>query len=404
MSERVRPERAREVTGFSENLLSGGAPYRHTNCYDPAMPPTIALRSPSCTPWTAESIFFAAAAGIDNTPKDNRSRRLLAALKLIGGVLAIAVGLAQSQTNTAATPRFDVASIKPCEDADFAPASKSGGEGGDFSPGTLRLDCTTVMNLIRGAYVLFANGHVNPRSRVPVEGGPAWINSGRYQIDAKAEGARSQGMMHGPMLQTLLEDRFKLKIHRETREVPAYAMTVAKGGLKLHPFKEGSCTPLDLTIFEQFPPPPFPELPPGQEYCGGIDPNDGARWVATLATMKGPNVTVEARAMSIDDFIKLSLGPRLDRPVVNKTGIKGLFDFHLEYAPDETASGFLRGGDPGSGPGSVPGGAAGSASEDIPAGPSIFTGLQQQLGLRLDPAKGPGEFLVIDHVEKPSGN
>src|SRR5262249_47372554 len=145
--------------------------------------------------------------------------------------------------------------------------------------------CTTVFNLINGAYVLFADGHVNPQSRVPIEGGPSWIHTSRYRIDAKADGAQSQGMMHGPMLQTLLEDRFKLKIHRETREVPAYALTVAKGGIKLNTFKEGSCIPLDLKIFEQFPPPPFPELPPGQQYCGGTDPNDGTRWVASIVWM-----------------------------------------------------------------------------------------------------------------------
>jgi len=228
------------------------------------------------------------------------------------------------------------------------------------------------MDLIKGAYVLFANGHVNPRSRVPVEGGPAWINSVRYQIDAKANGAIGQGMMRGPMLQTLLEDRFKLKIHHEAREVPAYALTVAKGGLKLHPFQEGSCIPRNFTLFfEQFPPQPFPELPPGQKYCGGG------------ATEKGANVTLEAIGMSIDDFIKYSL-PELDRAVVNKTGITGLFDFHLEYAPDEPTG-------------------AGATPAEV-AGPSIFTALERQLGLKPELTRAPGDFFVIDHVERPSAN
>jgi uncharacterized protein (TIGR03435 family) len=198
-------------------------------------------------------------------------------------------------------------------------------------------------------------------------------------------------MLHGPMLQTLLEDRFKVKIHRETREIRAYALTVGKGGSKLHRFEEGSCTPLDLKILEQFPPPPFPELPPGQEYCGGVDPNDGTHWVATQTTMKGPNVTVEARAMSIDEFIKQALGRRLDRPVVNKTGLTGRFDFRLEYAPDEINS-----------PDGVPP-TAGTAPSEL-GGPSIFAALRQQLGLKLDPAKGRGDYLVIDQVERPSAN
>jgi len=296
------------------------------------------------------------------------------ALPLAFGLIHTPAVQAQSSS---ARPRFEVASIKPCRDGDPASARKKRVRGGNFSPGTLRLDCTTVMNLIQTSYVLFADGHVNPRSRIPIEGGPAWIHSALYQVDAKADGARSQGMLHGPMLQALLEDRLKLKIRRQTREVPAYAVTVAKGGLKLHRFQDGSCIPLDLKIFEQFPPPPVPELPPGQKYCGGTDPKDGSRWIGALTTSTGPNTTVEARAMSIDDFIKVSLASLLDRPLVNKTGITGLYDFHMEFAPEDSTE---------------------------PAGPSIFTALQQQLGLKLEPAKAPADFLVIDQVQRPSPN
>jgi len=88
---------------------------------------------------------------------------------------------------------------------------------------------------------------------------------------------------------------------------------------------------------------------------------------------------VDAAGMKFDDFCKIFLG-HLDRPVTNKTGITGRFDFHLEYARD------------------------GAAPSDEPPGPSIFTAVQEQLGLKLTPAKGPGEFIVIDHVERPSEN
>ncbi len=161
----------------------------------------------------------------------------------------------------------------------------------------------------------------------------------------------------------------------------------------MKPFQRGTCTPLDLKIFEQFPPPPFPKLPPGQEYCGGTDPSDGTRWIASFGASKGPNITIEARAMSIDDFIKTSLGQRLDRPVLNKTGVTGLFDFHLEYAPDETMPDFQDSAAT----------ASGAALSD-PPGPSIFTALQKQLGLKLEPAQGLGEFFVIDQISKPSRN
>jgi uncharacterized protein (TIGR03435 family) len=309
--------------------------------------------------------------------------RIRAVWNLAFGALAIAVGFAQSQTKTTGTPKFEVASIKPCKDGDLPPASKRGGAA-NFSPGTLHLECATVKGLIQHAYVLFANGQANLLMHLSVDGGPGWINSERYRIDAKAEGPQSQGTMHGPMLQALLEDRFKLKIHRETREVPAYALTVAKGGPKLHPFQEGSCTPIDLRILERFPPVPFPDLPLGQTYCGGIDPADGRHWVAVLGTKKGPNEIVDARALSIDDFIKLSLNHRVDRPVINQTGISGRFDYHLEFAPEATSP---EAGD-----------------QSGPGGPSLFTAIQQQLGLKLEPAKSKGEFLVIDRVEKPSGN
>jgi uncharacterized protein (TIGR03435 family) len=318
------------------------------------------------------------------------------ALPIALGLINRHTSLAQSQSSAGAVrgavSKFEVASIKPCRESGSASGAKTGGRGGNLSPGSLRLECTTVASLINHAYVLFANGHVNPRSRVRVEGGPSWINSTRYQIVARPSGPQSQGMMHGPMLQTLLEVRFKLKIHRESREVPAFALIVAKSGPKLHAFQVGSCTPIDLKILEEFPPPPVPELPPGQTYCGGIDPSDGTRWVAALATQKGPNMTVEARALSIDDFIKHSLASNLDRPVINQTGIKGLFDFHLEFAPDDAPSAF--------------GDTAPSASGAPPEqpGPSIFTALQQQLGLKLEPAKPPGDFVVIDRVEKPSAN
>ncbi len=282
----------------------------------------------------------------------------------LAGVLTIWAGLVWSQA------KFEVASIKPCK-ADVVPEGGRGGGRENLSPGRLNLECRTVKGLIQMSYVLFSDGRVHPRMVVPIEGGPGWINSEHYTIDAKAEGAPThaptQAMMHGPMLQALLEERFHLKTHRETREIPVYVLTVAKGGLKLKPFQEGSCTPIDFdSFFSQFPPPPLPEPPQGRRYC------------ITRGTSKGLNNLVEAEGMSLDLFTRDYLG-RLDRPVINRTGIAGLFDFHLEFAPDETAS-------------------------DDPAGaPSIFTALQQ-LGLKLEAGKGPGEFLVIDRVDKPTEN
>ncbi len=274
--------------------------------------------------------------------------------------LAAAAMAAQAQSASPATPKFEVASIRPSTGCDTGARS-----GGGSSPGRLILTCQSVEGLIGSAYVRFANGHFSTQPRgISIEGGPAWIHSDRYDINAKPEGSATFEMMQGPMLQALLEDRFKLKIHRGTREVPVYALVVAKGGPKLQPFKEGSCAPIDLT---RFAPPPDPN----NCHAGG--------------TKHGANQEVNAQGMRLDEFSKIFLNGVLDRPVIDKTGIAGRFDFHLEYAPDQ-ATPFLP------------------AAPDPAGGPSIFTAVQEQLGLKLEPAKGPGEFLVIDRLDRPSDN
>jgi uncharacterized protein (TIGR03435 family) len=104
------------------------------------------------------------------------------------------------------------------------------------------------MDLIRTVYGEF----------LPISGGPGWIKSERYQITAKAEGNASSATIRGPMLRRLLEERYRLKIRSEIKEVPVYALTVAKGGFKLQPLKEGSCAPIGDPA----------DLEPGQKPCG----------------------------------------------------------------------------------------------------------------------------------------
>jgi uncharacterized protein (TIGR03435 family) len=297
-------------------------------------------------------------------------RIILTLSTLYAGAFPIAEGATQLQTRTA-IPRFEVASIKPCIDV-LPPNGRAGGVS-RLSPGRLSLPCQTVKSLIQMAHDQYSTGKSKVGRPVPIEGGPAWINSVRYTIEAKAEDAQSDGMMMGPMLQTLLDDRFKLKIHRETTEVPVYLLTVVKGGLKLQPFKEGTCTPRDLS---QFPPPPL-----GPDSC------------RFFAGTNGPNMAWIVQGATIDEFCKIVL-PRMDRPVIDRTGLTGRFNFPLEYMPDATSYSSLREGPD----------RPAATSDDPAAGPSIFTALQQQLGLKLEPAKGPADFLVIDRVERPSEN
>jgi len=257
------------------------------------------------------------------------------------------------------TPKWEVVYIKPCPQNVRSGAPL-------FSPGRMT-DCETVYGFIGTAYILFANGRSNPLlapGTTSIEGGPSWIRSDRFSITAKAEGTPTNAMMRGAMLQAILEDRFNLKVHRETREVPVYALSVARGGPKLQPFREGSCIPTARDVLVP-PPPTAPE-----KRCQRFGFGRGGRY------------KIDAQGISVEEFSKLILSSSLGRPVIDKTGIMGLFDFHLEFA------GASLSGDP-------------AAASDAVL-PSVFTVLEQ-LGLKVDSSKGPVEqILVIDAVDRPT--
>lgn len=179
--------------------------------------------------------------------------------------------------------------------------------------------------------------------------------------------------MMGPMMQALLEDRFQLKIHRQTGEGPVYFLSVARGGQKLHSFIEGSCVPYSTS--------PSPILQPDQEYC------------ESMISARSP-ASLEDQGVTLDDFSRQLLAV-LDRPVINQTGISGRFDIHIEFSREGTKMGAIPLTQPIDGQ---------PTASDAAAFPSIFTALQEQLGLKLELGKGSIQVLVIDHVEKPSEN
>jgi len=261
------------------------------------------------------------------------------------------------------TPRltFDVASIKPYH-----------GEGNLFriraERGMFAAESATVKFLVQFAY------RVNDTQ---ILGAPAWINSEHYEIEAKrdessADGQRKLGEDEDAqrlrlMLQSLLADRFKLAVHRETKDLPIYVLTVAKSGSKLRASAASAEENIPLG-------PPTPD---------GPQPNHSFR-------MNGSG-ELSVMAQNLDRFALL-LSHQLGRPVENKTGLTGNFDFTLKWTPDE-------------GRGQMPGGQPPDAAPPPEAnGPSIFTALQEQLGLKLESQKGPVETIVIDHVERPSEN
>jgi uncharacterized protein (TIGR03435 family) len=271
----------------------------------------------------------------------------------------IAIGIinvwtVQAQTRSAPRPKFEAASIKRCTDS---PVGEGEGRGAaPDSSNRIRISCWPLSTLIRTAYVVFANGRFNGNNYpVDIVQLPAWGNSELYTIEAKAEGSPGQDMMRGPMLQALLENRFALKVRTETKDEPAYALTVAKGGFKLKPF-QGGCAPLD---------PIHPPDSPVQNPC---------------------QRTPQDTPMSLDIFAWFlgNVKPRfLDAPVINQTGITGYFHFNLEPLMKLSASPTV-------------------APEDGLA-ESIFTAVQG-FGLKLQAVRAPRQYLVVDHAERPSAN
>jgi uncharacterized protein (TIGR03435 family) len=308
----------------------------------------------------------------------------LAAIGIAALAAPIALGILHAPTLRAqavasSAPKFEVASIKPCKSGDMGGEGKGdtkAGSGRSSSPGRLSTPCRTVEEFVHSAYVSYGNGYLSrDPSNPPVEGGPDWIRSNRYQIDAKAEGTPGEGVMNGPMLRALLEERLKLRIHREARDMPVYALTAAKGGPKLPPFQEGSCIPLDVGRVMR----PQPE-----NMCKVM-----------VGRPKGSNLTLIGPGLTLSDLTKM-LYLIVDRPVIDRTGIQGRFDIQLTFAREEGTPAFVIGGAP-------PGWTPPVEPSDEPAAPSIFAVLEK-VGLKLEKARGPRDFVVIDHVEKPSEN
>jgi uncharacterized protein (TIGR03435 family) len=221
----------------------------------------------------------------------------------------------------------------------------------------------------------------SPHEEGRIRGGQPWAYSDTYSVEAETNDPVANGpsmppdpafrRMFGPMLRQLLEDRFQLRMHLDAADAPMYSLTVARGGLKLKPIDPGDCLSRD-------------------DFVGHIDlahpvydpkmkgPCDGG---FLLRLAHGPNRTIRMNGTLAQFAGRLNL----DRQVIDGTGIAGIFSIAIEYsdnaapvpAPDAT---------------------------DIPPAPSIYTVLEQQLGLKLVPVKAPKGYIVIDHVERPSEN
>lgn len=232
---------------------------------------------------------------------------------------------------------------------------------------------STLQMLIRLAYSVEDN---------QISGAPNWVNSDRYDVEAKMDGATADEVrkLSGEqnqstrehMLQALLVDRFKLTLHRETRELPLYSLMVAKNGSKLQ------------------------ESKPGEPDNRGFKTPDGHPMAQGHFVRMGMG-QLDGHSIGTEDIARL-LAQQLGRKVVDNTGLKGNYDFTLQWTPEQSHGPAFRG------PEGAPGAASSGSTPSADSGPSIFTAVQEQLGLKLESQKGPVEVLVIDHVEKPSEN
>ena len=228
--------------------------------------------------------------------------------------------------------QFEVATIKPH-------SGDSTSSGLNTEHGMLNAENVTLKRCIMGAY------GVGPHQ---VVGGPDWVGTESFDIVAKADHPIDDDAVLNVMLQALLADRFQLVLHRDTQTLPAYVLEADKKGPKLNPGKGGDSS-------------------------------------TNTNTGRGGLIVIDARNTDMALFAEV-LARKMDLPVVDQTGLKGVFDFKLRWLPDELPAPLLNG------------------APDPSTPPGIFTAIQEQLGLHLRAAKAPVEVLVIDHAEPPSAN
>jgi uncharacterized protein (TIGR03435 family) len=281
-------------------------------------------------------------------------RRMGASVMAAIGLIATAFhARAQSRGSASESqlPSYEVVSVKP-----YKPLIQGlNAVHVEEAPDEFSAEGITVRALIQRAYSV---------DDYQILGAPDWISSDKYSIEAKMDQtqvdnlsklkASDRAIVRRRMLQAMLEDRFKLRLHRETRELPIYSLVVAKGGAKLR--ESVSKESLGGTL-------------------GWTSGSEG------MPVMVGQNIGIAILANT--------LSATLRRPVMDSTGLKSRYNIRLEFAPDRGAK-------------EITGDSSDESTRS--SGRSIFEALQEQLGLKLESGKGPVEAIVIDHVERPSGN
>src|SRR6185312_922767 len=286
-------------------------------------------------------------------------------LIFMGISLGAGSGLGQSPTPAPDSLAFDVASVKPS-------SADKNGQSLMMSEGKFSTENEPLLGLIKFAY--------NLKSDDQLIGAPGWVGSKRFDIDAKEDAAFVEAAKTLPpeqrvaqirlMVQALLAERFHLQASRETRELPVYALVLARGGSKMT-----VVPPPDLSRTSATPPAPG-DAPVRRRGSGVRSTGHG-------------DLTGLAATMDILTNVLSNQPETAGRLVLDKTGLTGNYDWTLKWTPERSAS--MASGGPSSG-----------GTDDT--GPSFFTAIQEQLGLKLESQKGPVPVVVIAHVDLPDAN
>ena len=299
---------------------------------------------------------------------------LLVATTLLFAIVTPA-SISSTQEKAAGRPSFDVATVKPGSSATYIPG------GPVITDDYFAWNGRTLKMLVGYAYFAGREWQMDWQ----IQGGtPGWVDSQLWDVEGRAKADTldaNQILQHYPgignfdfglisrdvdagkrklaqevrlclMLQSLFEDRFKLRVERQTRQAPVYNLVIAKGGARIKPEK---------------------------------DPNAGSGTTTRATGGWARPFEIAGRAVPMERLVRALLSYS-DRPIIDRTNLEGLYTYKLQWTPEE------------SGPGDSP-----LARTSLSLGPAFFTALEEQLGLRLEPAKGPVEYLVIKSVQKPDG-
>ena len=285
-----------------------------------------------------------------------KSKFTMASLLIAAATTTLLTPLALTQTTPyIPTFTFDIATIRENAPSDsYTMMVSSPLHSSKFSNTSI-----TAKNLITVAYGL---------NYYQISGGPDWLDRARFNVQAKSDATVDEAMSKltkeqaslekQHMLQTLLADRFKLKVHQETKDLPAFALVIAKSGLKMQVAKGEKPGPDELKAFGDNPVPPLYQQGDGRR---------GYQYFAHGASMA---------------LITDMLAGQFNTTVVDKTGLTATYDFTLQYngtvSPHEM--------------------------EGVETWPPLTTAIQDQLGLKLEPIKAPTQILIIDHIERPTEN